>query len=665
MTDQIESRASDTRRRGFGGVWWLGAAVFVCVFAFRFLTTKGFHNDQFMHLAYANQVLGGEVPVRDFVDAGMPLTYLISAAAQIALGRTPLAEALLSVMFLALGAALTFGLAARVSGSFAVGVVMAVIQVIIAPRLYSYPKIVLPLWAAWLFWRYADRPARSTAGWLVAATVIAFLMRHDHGLLIGLGSLALIAAAHAHEGVQASARRAAQFAAAVVVTLLPFLLFVQANGGLVTYLRDGLAFRDAEQAVRRLDRWPAWDLNPWVFDAPEIGVRWSPGLDSERRTELEARHSLRNPRLMSGGTWGYDLVDPSSQNVRELVNRPEVEDTVGIDRSTSAVTGLRWSALDRAAQALGTAGHPALAGALRRQNAIAWLYRVFVLLPVAAILALLVLWRARPRRRGAPPLAAAAVLGTVVLVAATNYVYLRDPLEARLSDASAVTLVLAAWLIGLMPRIRRDLGRWRLPLVAFAWTLVAAMAAVTVVSAADLGDLDRMMRTARLSESGENIADRVMSNVRELGARPPIDGWLKSGDERRELKRLAQYVRECSAPSDHLLVTWFEPELYYYSERRFAAGIAFFHPGFFTSPAQQQRALARLRAQSVPIAIVEEGRNAQFFSRDQPLLAAYLAELYRPAATVAAADGQRYAVLIDKRAAPVRSYGPWGLPCFR
>jgi hypothetical protein len=113
------------------------------------------------------------------------------------------------------------------------------------------------------------------------------------------------------------------------------------------------------------------------------------------------------------------------------------------------------------------------------------------------------------------------------------------------------------------------------------------------------------------------------------------------------------------------MVTWFEPELYYYSERRFAAGIAFFHPGFFTAEEQQQRALARLRAQSVPIVLAEDGRFEQFFRRDQPLLAAYLDEHYQRAETVADDDGQRYAVLVDKRASPVRSHGPWGLPCFR
>ena len=71
-----------------------------------------------------------------------------------------------------------------------------------------------------------------------------------------------------------------------------------------------------------------------------------------------------------------------------------------------------------------------------------------------------------------------------------------------------------------------------------------------------------------------------------LNTRPPIEGWLASGDEQRELKELTRYVRECTKPDDRLLVTWFAPEVYFYSERKFAAGLAFFYPRFFSSPAE-------------------------------------------------------------------------------
>ena len=52
-------------------------------------------NDDFMHRAYALQLLNGELPVRDFYDYGMVLMYLASAVAQLLFGYRLLAEALL------------------------------------------------------------------------------------------------------------------------------------------------------------------------------------------------------------------------------------------------------------------------------------------------------------------------------------------------------------------------------------------------------------------------------------------------------------------------------------------------------------------------------------------------------------------------------------------
>ena len=50
-------------------------------------------NDDFMHRAYAGQLLAGELPIRDFFDYGMVLMYVASAVSQMLFGYRLLAEA--------------------------------------------------------------------------------------------------------------------------------------------------------------------------------------------------------------------------------------------------------------------------------------------------------------------------------------------------------------------------------------------------------------------------------------------------------------------------------------------------------------------------------------------------------------------------------------------
>jgi len=67
----------------------------VCAFGFTLLTTKGLTNDHYMYLGWAQQVQLGDVPGRDFVDPGMPLQYMLSAAA-LSLMPGPAAEVLVT-----------------------------------------------------------------------------------------------------------------------------------------------------------------------------------------------------------------------------------------------------------------------------------------------------------------------------------------------------------------------------------------------------------------------------------------------------------------------------------------------------------------------------------------------------------------------------------------
>src|SRR5690242_16310633 len=93
------------------------AVVFVTVWAFRWLSTGAIENDHFVALARAHQILHGDWPVRDFVDPGQPLTYLLSASAAWLLGPTLRTDVIIAITLLALAASLTYLLAVRASGS--------------------------------------------------------------------------------------------------------------------------------------------------------------------------------------------------------------------------------------------------------------------------------------------------------------------------------------------------------------------------------------------------------------------------------------------------------------------------------------------------------------------------------------------------------------------
>src|SRR5258705_11717765 len=72
----------------------VGAAAFASVY----LATGAIENDHFVMLARAHQVLYGDWPGRDFEDPGMPLAYLLSAAAATIFGPTVFVNVFLSLV---------------------------------------------------------------------------------------------------------------------------------------------------------------------------------------------------------------------------------------------------------------------------------------------------------------------------------------------------------------------------------------------------------------------------------------------------------------------------------------------------------------------------------------------------------------------------------------
>ncbi|MGE0447442.1 MAG: hypothetical protein AB7P99_19630 [Vicinamibacterales bacterium] len=67
--------------------------------------------------------------------------------------------------------------------------------------------------------------------------------------------------------------------------------------------------------------------------AVSINVRWAPELSQRDRVDLEQRFGLASGSRREGTTYQYQLLDPSSSNIRALVEHPAVDDTANLHRT--------------------------------------------------------------------------------------------------------------------------------------------------------------------------------------------------------------------------------------------------------------------------------------------------------------------------------------------
>jgi hypothetical protein len=130
---------------------------------------------------------------------------------------------------------------------------------------------------------------------------------------------------------------------------------------------------------------------------------------------------------------------------------------------------------------------------------------------------------------------------------------------------------------------------------------------------------------------------------------------------------LVQYLRECTGPDDRVFAAWFVPELYFFAQRGFAAGIVAFFGGHWSEPQFQQQSVAALASHSTPILIFETDYYGAF-DAEYPILAQYVHEHYGIAGQTAfgvrgvAANG--FTVLADKGRRPTYVHPLTSLPCF-
>ncbi len=245
------------------------ASVFALAIAWRFVTFTGFSNDHYVHLARAHQMLLGAWPIRDFVDPGMPLMYIVSVVATVLGGEALRSELLVVSVGLAIGATCLAAGASMLARSSAIGAAVAVLAILSTPRSYSYPKILLYGVGGCALLAVAASPTRRRILLLAAVVIVAFLFRHDHGLYLGAAGGVAVLLTSVGDGWAATRDRVMTLVVPVVLVLTPWALYVQWNEGLAAYLSSAIEFsrREAEVTVLRSVPRFAWTPGVAVLNA--------------------------------------------------------------------------------------------------------------------------------------------------------------------------------------------------------------------------------------------------------------------------------------------------------------------------------------------------------------------------------------------------------------
>ncbi|MBI4888832.1 MAG: hypothetical protein HY824_17165 [Acidobacteria bacterium] len=85
-----------------------------------------------------------------------------------------------------------------------------------------------------------------------------------------------------------------------------------------------------------------------LYMPARVNIRWAEGITGPQREDLERRHRLTQATFQGtdpaddsreNRTWSYRVLDTSTDNIRQLVQTPAVEDTSGVDRRSYRVEG--------------------------------------------------------------------------------------------------------------------------------------------------------------------------------------------------------------------------------------------------------------------------------------------------------------------------------------
>jgi hypothetical protein len=287
------------------------------------------------------------------------------------------------------------------------------------------------------------------------------------------------------------------------------------------------------------------------------------------------------------------------------------------------------------------------------ENAVAWLYYVARVLPLAAVF---VVWRAAPDSRR--PVVSGAVIAISGMMAFSVPLLVRGNVAARLGDVGPLLAVgLAVVCHALATSAMRGAGGRRIVGLALLVPLVAA----TVLSVATVGIVWRQLGTSGLRLSLEDVRLRASKLSRELESLPQ-EALVQPAES--EYQRVAQYLNQCTAPSDRVVGMTYEPQLLPLAGRLFGGGRLSIIPAYALDDRQQRAVVHRWERQDVPLALVEFTEFFDPASQVAPIVRDYLLANYEEAGQMSLGVDRPLHVFVRRGAHRVSTRDD-GLPCLR
>ena len=283
----------------------------------------------------------------------------------------------------------------------------------------------------------------------------------------------------------------------------------------------------------------------------------------------------------------------------------------------------------------------------REENAKAWIYYIFLVVPVAGIgVAASRLRRAAVEGEG---LRADALAALSMMTGVLWYFALRGNLDARFGDMAVPVAVLTAYLLATVTSPTLSWLR-RLAIGAPAVMLFV----ITLACIWNLNDVLRELDTSRLIYAPRIIVARTRQVSRELVEMPRA---LREGQAADRMQAEA-YLHECTRPTDRVVAVGYYPEVPTFAERLFAGARVTFVVGNYAAERYAHESLAKLESQSVPIVL--GGREVDY--SEFKWLADYLHARYDEVGVVMS-NGESLRVWARRGLSPTKP-GPQGLPCF-
>jgi hypothetical protein len=110
-------------------------------------------------------------------------------------------------------------------------------------------------------------------------------------------------------------------------------------------------------------------------------------------------------------------------------------------------------------------------------------------------------------------------------------------------------------------------------------------------------------------------------------------------------------------------VLGYQPEFFFYSDRRMAGGNPVYQSNLGAAPRQQRQIVASLAREPVPVVLLPMNRLFDIDST-YAIVKGYVDTRYEIARESGFGEERQFRVLIDRHAVPIHPDAETGLPCF-